>query len=237
MAVLRRAFSRLTGLVCWPFIGEVSGLEHVPRTGPCLLAANHLSVFDGVLLGVVMNNYSRLAHFISYKYLFEDPFTGLFLRLNEGIVLDDSSAAGKKRALEDAREMLDAGKVVAIFPEGHTRSFDNMGKARSGAAMLALEVNVPVVPAGLFDTQLVIPRKGDLPGRRWKRAGVRFGPPLDFSRHAEALKNAGRRESLDIVSGVGTIIMRAIAALSGQDYRHGAKALKRLEALVPFAAD
>jgi 1-acyl-sn-glycerol-3-phosphate acyltransferase len=236
MKALQRLASRLTGLACWPFIGEVSGLEHVPKTGACLLAANHLSVFDGVALGVVMNNYLRHAHFVSYKYLFEDPFTGYFLRLNEGIVLDDSNPEGKDWTLQECRRLLGEGRLVAIFPEGHTRPYEQMGKARSGAAMLALETGAPVLPAGLIDTHMVIPRKGELPGRRWKRVRVKFGPMLDFSAHSEAFRSAQRRERLDIVVGVGTIIMRSIAALSGQEYRHGAKALKRMQALVPAGA-
>lgn len=224
-----RTISRLTGLFLWPFIREVTGTENFPATGPCVLAANHLSVLDGVVLAVLMNNSVRHTHFISYKYLFEDPFVGFILRINQGVVLDSSSPEGGERALADCRRLLGEGKAVGLFPEAHTSPFEKMHKARPGAALLALETGAPVCPVGLVGTQKVAPRRGELPGTRWNAVSVRFGEPLDFSDYREAFAKAKKRESLDIALGVSTIIMRAIARLSGQEYRHGAKTLERLK--------
>ncbi len=232
MRLKARVLSRLTNWACWPFVGAITGIENMPQTGPCILAANHISVFDGPLLCSIMNLRSRHAHFVSYKYSFDHPFTGLFLKVNQGIVLDESTSEGKAAALRECRRFLDEGRVVGLFPEAHTAPFEAMRKAKSGIALLALQTGAPVMPIGLVNTHHVVPRKGELPGRRWKAAEVRFGQPLDLSPYVERFNSAERRESLDIVVGVSTIIMRSIAALSGQNYPHGGRAFEKLKALV-----
>ncbi len=224
-----RTASRLAGFLVRPFIREVTGVERFPAAGPCVLAANHLSVFDGVVLATVTNNSVRHTHFISYKYLFENPFMGFILRTNQGVVLDSSSREGGERALADCRRLLAEDRVVGLFPEAHTSPFEKMHKARPGAALLALQTGAPVCPVGLVGTQKVAPRRGELPGVRWKAVSVHFGEPLDFSGYREAFAKAEKRESLDILLGVSTIIMRTIARLSGQEYRHGARTLERLK--------
>ena len=231
-----RAISRLAGLLLWPFVREVTGTENFPAVGPCVLASNHLSVLDGVILSAVMNNRVRHAHFISYKYLFENPFMNFILRINQGIVLDSSSREGTERTLEECRQRLAEGKVVGLFPEAHTAPFEKMNKARPGAALLALQTGAPVCPVGLTGSQDVIPRRGELPGVRWKAVALRFGEPLDFSAYRESFAAAGEKERLAIVLGVSTIVMRAIARLSGQEYPHGASALERLQRLFPQGA-
>jgi 1-acyl-sn-glycerol-3-phosphate acyltransferase len=189
------------------------------------------------VLAAVMNTRVRHAHIISYKYLFEDPFVGSCLRLNQGVVLDNSTAEGRERAMADCRELLSRGKVVGMFPEARTAPFESMLKAQPGIGALALETGAPVVPVGLVGTQKVIPRKGDLPGLRWKAVSVHFGRPLDFGPYREPYRRArSRRQRLDIALGVTTIIMRAVAALSGQEYPHGAKSLARLERIAAEGA-
>jgi len=231
MKVSQKIASRLAGLVLWPFLREVQGTEHFPSEGPCILVANHLSVMDGVVLSAVMNNRVRHAHFISYKYLFHKPFIGAILRLNEGIELDSSSRQTTEQALAECRRLLADGRVVGLFPEAHISPFEKMRRARPGAAILALETGAPVFPVGLSGTQYVFPPRKGRPGVRWKAVSVRFGRPLDLSAYAEPYRRAGRKESLDILKGVSTIIMRAVTALSGQEYRHGAEAAARLEEL------
>ncbi|MHC4915069.1 MAG: lysophospholipid acyltransferase family protein [Planctomycetota bacterium] len=224
--------SRIAGMLLRPMVREVSGIANFPREGPAVLIANHLSVLDGLLLAQVMNSrVGRHAHFISYKYLFQQPFLGFFLRFNQGILLDNDSPEGREKVLEDSRRLLRAGKVVALFPEAHTCPVEEMRRAQPGGALLALETGAPVVPIGLIGTQKVMPREGDLPGVRWKAITVRIGKPLDVSRYREPFERSERRQRLDIVLGVSTIIMRAVAELSGQEYRHGASSLRRLERL------
>ncbi len=228
LLLLSRTVSPLLRL----FLRGVSGIDNFPREGPAVLIANHLSVFDGLILAHVMNNeVRRHGHFISYRYLFENPFIGFFLRLNGGIFLDNSTPEGREKALEDSRELLRAGKVVALFPEAHTCPFEKMRRAQPGGAVLALDTGAPIVPLGLTGTQNVVPREGDLPGVRWKAVNVRIGAPLDVSPYREHYRKSEGRQRLDIALGVSTMAMRAVAELSGQEYRHGAKSLQRLERL------
>jgi 1-acyl-sn-glycerol-3-phosphate acyltransferase len=198
--------------------------------------ANHRSVFDGLALAAVMNRLSRHTRFLSYAYLFDKPIVGTMLRLNRGIVLDETTSAGRERALDECRRLLRGGEVVGLFPEGHTAPQGRMLKAQPGAAMLALETGCAVLPVGLRGTEKVVPRKGELPGVRWRAVSVRFGPPPDLSRYHDLFAQADRRRRLDIVLGVNTIIMRAVAALSGQEYPHGTKSLARLGSLAESSA-
>jgi 1-acyl-sn-glycerol-3-phosphate acyltransferase len=132
MKPLLRSASLLAWQVLRPFFREVSGLGHVPPAGGCLLVANHRSVFDGLALAAVMNRLSRHTRFLSYAYLFDKPIVGTMLRLNRGIVLDETTSAGRERALDECRRLLRGGEVVGLFPEGHTAPQGRMLKAQPG---------------------------------------------------------------------------------------------------------
>ena len=82
MLLRTKVVSVLTSWACRPFLGEVTGMENVPESGPCIVAANHLSVLDGPLLCSTMNLGARHTHFVSYKYSFDHPFTGVFMKAN-----------------------------------------------------------------------------------------------------------------------------------------------------------
>jgi 1-acyl-sn-glycerol-3-phosphate acyltransferase len=231
MTIRLRIASWIVDSLLSPFVGEVAGAEDFPASGPCLAVVNHLSVCDGLILAAIANNRVRQFHFVSYRRFFVEPFIGHMLRFNQAIELDETTWEGRQRALQDCRQKLAEGRAVAIFPEGHTAPYDRMFKAQPGAAMLALETGVPVVPVGLIGTEKIVPRKGDLPGVRWKAVSARFGRPLDLGRYVELFARSDRRRRLDIALGVSTIIMRAVATLSGQVYPHGAKFLQRLDRL------
>ena len=127
----------------------VVGLDHLPRTGPVILASNHLSFADSVVIPVVV---PRKVVFLAKS----DYFTGGGLRgavsrawfTGLGMLpvdRDDSKAA--LASLDTALEVLDRGEAFGIYPEG-TRSRDGrLYRGRTGVAHLALTAGVPVVPA------------------------------------------------------------------------------------------
>lgn len=189
----------------------VEGLEHVPASGPVIIASNHLSFADSVVIPIVVPR--RVAFLAKADY-----FTGTGLRgaasraWFEGLGMvpvdrDDSRAA--LASLEIALDLLGQGLAFGIYPEG-TRSRDGrLYRGRTGVAQLALLSGAPIVPVGLQGTQDLQPVGARLP--RLARVAVRFGPPIHVAgRYDGQPPGRARRAITDEV-------MDAIAGLSGQE--------------------
>ncbi len=190
---------------------RVTGLEHVPATGAVILASNHLSFADSLVIPIVV---PRKVAFLAKKDYFEG--TGVKGALTrwwfEGIGMlpvdrDDQAAA--LASLDTALAVLGRGEAFGIYPEG-TRSRDGrIYRGRTGVAHLALTAGCPVVPVGLTGTQDIQPVGATLP--RLAKVSVTFGAPLHFADRFEGVPSGrARREVTDE-------IMTAIAALSGQE--------------------
>jgi len=189
---------------------RVIGLEHVPDTGPVILASNHLSFADSLVIPILV---PRKVVFLAKSDYFEG--TGVRGALTrwwfEGIGMlpvdrDDKKAA--LASLDTALEVLSRGEAFGIYPEG-TRSRDGrIYRGRTGVAHLALTAGCPVVPVGLVGTQEIQPVGATLP--RLAKVSVEFGAPLDFTDRYDGVPlGRARREVTDE-------IMAAIARLSGQ---------------------
>ncbi|HEY0889891.1 MAG TPA: lysophospholipid acyltransferase family protein [Nocardioides sp.] len=189
---------------------RIEGLEHVPRTGGVILASNHLSFVDSVVIPSVV---PRKVVFLAKS----DYFTGSGLRgalqraWFEGLGMlpvdrDDTRAA--LTSLDTALEVLGRGEAFGIYPEG-TRSRDGrLYRGRTGVAHLALTAGVPIVPVGLLGTERIQPVGSTVP--RLVRVTVRFGAPIDPQGRFEGVAlGRARRELTDEV-------MAAIQRLTGQ---------------------
>ncbi|MBG6094903.1 1-acyl-sn-glycerol-3-phosphate acyltransferase [Nocardioides luteus] len=189
----------------------VTGAENVPRTGGVILASNHLSFADSIVIPSVS---PRPVHFLAKS----DYFTGTGIKgaaqraWFEGMGMlpvdrDDPQAA--LGSLEVALEVLGKGEAFGIYPEG-TRSRDGrLYRGRTGVAHLALTAGVPVVPVGLRGTAELQPVGSSLP--RLAKVTVEFGEPIQV---------AGRFDGVPLGKARRVItdeVMEAIAALSGQD--------------------
>ncbi|WP_395694128.1 lysophospholipid acyltransferase family protein [Nocardioides sp.] len=189
----------------------VTGLENVPSTGPVLLASNHLSFADSLVIPIVA---PRKVVFLAKSDYFAGG--GVRGRLQkawfEGMGMlpvdrDDPKAA--IASLDTALAVLDRGEAFGLYPEG-TRSRDGrLYRGRTGVAHLALTAGVPVVPVGLTGTERLQPVGARLP--RVVPVTVRFGEPIEVvGRYDGVPLGRARREVTDEV-------MRAIAALTGQE--------------------
>lgn len=153
----------------------VEGTGHVPGAGPVILAANHRSNLDIVLLGATS---PRPVNFLGKRELAEQPLLGPLL-VQLGMVPVDRGR-GDRDALGQIAAVLRSGEIVGIFPEG-TRSPDGaLHRFRSGAARLAAQAQAPVVPVGFVGTAGWWPRRAKPQARRPAPGEivVRFGPPL-----------------------------------------------------------
>lgn len=188
----------------------VTGLEHVPRSGGVILASNHLSFVDSVVIPVVV---PRKVVFLAKSDYFDGPgvkgalsrawFTGLGML---PVDRDDTKAA--LASLDLALGVLRRGEAFGIYPEG-TRSRDGrLYRGRTGVAHLALTASVPVVPVGLTGTERLQPVGARLP--RVVPVSVAFGAPIEVAGRWDGVPlGRARRELTDEV-------MAAIARLSGQ---------------------
>ncbi len=189
----------------------VVGLDNVPTSGGVLLASNHLSFADSVVIPSVV---PRKVVFLAKS----DYFTGTGLRgaaqraWFEGLGMlpvdrDDSRAA--IASLDTALEVLRQGEAFGIYPEG-TRSRDGrLYRGRTGVAHLALTAGVPVVPVGLTGTEDLQPVGSRLP--RLASVTVQFGEPIAVAgRFSDVPPGRARRELTDE-------IVDAIAGLTGQE--------------------
>src|SRR3954447_23983875 len=110
----------LTPILRFLFRVRVEGLENVPAKGPAILASNHLSFCDSIFLPLVLR---RRMTFVAKAEYFEDPKTAWFFRAVGQIPIKRGGGSPSRRALESAREVLEAGGLFGIYPEG-TRSPD-----------------------------------------------------------------------------------------------------------------
>ena len=190
----------------------VEGVDQVPASGPVILASNHLSFFDSIVIPCVV---PRKVVFLAKS----DYFNGTGLKgaaqraWFEGIgmlPIDRSDTKAALASLDTALEVLGRGEAFGIYPEG-TRSRDGrIYRGRTGVAHLVLTAGCPVVPVGLIGTEDIQPVGSSRP-RLSADVTARFGAPIDFTgRFAGVPSGRARREVTDE-------IMAAIAELSGQE--------------------
>ncbi len=152
------------------YAARVAGRSNVPRTGPVVLAANHIGFLDGAL---VLAMAPRPSRFLVLAKTFEG-FVGWVLHWSGQIPIDQGR--GDRRALGEALAVLAEGGVIGIFPEGG-RGRGDVASAGKGVAWLALQAGAVVVPTACLGTR----RTGDLAASwpRWRsRMVVDFGPPV-----------------------------------------------------------
>ena len=184
---------------------RIDGKEHIPKEGPAILASNHLSFLDHLLLPMATR---RQVFFISKVQHFDHAFRRWFFRRIG--VLPLRRGEGDTEAIERATQALEEGNLFCIYPEG-TRSLDGkLHKGHTGVARLAYRTGAPVVPVAMFGTFSAMPKGRSLP--RLKKCGIRVGEAIPFEKdEAKARDRALCRQRTDE-------IMRAIAAASGQEY-------------------
>ena len=156
------------------FTYDCIGEEKIPAAGGVVVAANHPSYLDPVLLSLQV---SRPIRFMAWERLFRIPLLGPFIRAFGAFPVDTRRGKGRQ-AYARARDLVMAGEVVGIFPEGRRSPAGWMEHSlREGAARLALETAVPLVPATITGAFRAWPHFQSLP--KPARIRVRFHDPID----------------------------------------------------------
>jgi 1-acyl-sn-glycerol-3-phosphate acyltransferase len=190
---------------------EIEGLDNIPRGGPVLIASNHRSFVDSVVIPSVV---PRKVVFLAKAEYFEG--SGLKGRLQRGwfeglgmvpVNRDDTRAAVD--SLQIALDVLGRGDAFGLYPEG-TRSRDGrLYRGKVGVAELALKSGAPIVPTALIGTEKLQPVGSRLP--KLAKVTVRFGPPIHVAgEYAGVAPGRARRQITDRV-------MAEIQRMSGQE--------------------
>ncbi|MEV6167350.1 lysophospholipid acyltransferase family protein [Streptomyces sp. NPDC051954] len=194
------------------FRPRIEGLEHIPATGPGIVAGNHLSFSDHFLMPAIIK---RRITFLAKAEYFTGPglkgrLIATFFRSAGQIPVDRSGKDAGQAAIREGLGVLSKDELLGIYPEG-TRSHDGrLYKGKVGVAVMALKAQAPVIPCAMIGTFEAQP-----PGRKIPKihpVAIRFGKPLDFSRYA------GMENEKAILRAVTDEIMYAILTLSEQEY-------------------
>ncbi|MGW5330400.1 lysophospholipid acyltransferase family protein [Streptomyces sp. NPDC004014] len=194
------------------FRPRIEGLDHVPASGPAIVAGNHLSFSDHFLMPAILR---RRITFLAKAEYFTGPgvkgrLTAFFFRSAGQIPVDRSGKEAGQAAIREGLGVLGRGELLGIYPEG-TRSHDGrLYKGKVGVAVMALRAGVPVVPCAMIGTFEAQPPGKVVP--RIRPVVIRFGEPLDFSRYA------GMENEKTVLRAVTDEIMYAILSLSEQEY-------------------
>ncbi|MGW3951626.1 lysophospholipid acyltransferase family protein [Streptomyces sp. NPDC004752] len=194
------------------FRPRTEGLDHVPASGPAIVAGNHLSFSDHFLMPAILR---RRITFLAKAEYFTGPgvkgrLTAFFFRSAGQIPVDRSGKEAGRAAIREGLGVLRRGELLGIYPEG-TRSPDGrLYKGKVGVAVMALKAGVPVVPCAMIGTFEAQPPGKVIPNVH--PVVIRFGEPLDFSRYA------GLEHEKAVLRAVTDEIMYAILTLSGQEY-------------------
>lgn len=188
----------------------IIGRKNVPRTGKIILASNHLSFIDSIVIPLMA---PRRVQFLAKSHYFEGTgFKGwvsrTFFTAIGAVGVERGAGQAAQDALEQSKRIIDTGAAFALYPEG-TRSLDGrLYKGRTGVAWLALTTGALVVPVGLIGTNELQPVGSKVP--RIRKFTVKFGEPIDVSTYGSAESGRARRQATDE-------IMAAIHGLTGQE--------------------
>lgn len=194
----------------WRFIGA----EKLPRTGPAIIAANHISFFDPFCHAYLVDRAHRKPRFFAKAELWRNPLVAFLLRGVGAIPVERGT--GDTGPVEQAVERLRAGEVTVIYPEATVTHNDDLMpmKAKTGVARVALESGAPVYPVAVWGSQWVVP-KGRRTFHRLRRLQMlKVGEPLTFDGLLGQQDDAGaRRTATDRIMASLEVLVRDLQAL------------------------
>lgn len=174
-----------------------SGLEHVPHDGPVLLAANHVSYLDFVLVEQAAVTRGRFVRFLCRHDIWDVPLVGTAMDRMRHVPVDRAAPAA---AYLQARRLVEQGEAVCLFPEAGLSWSYTVRSMMRGVVALSRETGVPIVPVALWGGQRIasvgVPdARGSKPRpdlTRGRRVDLSFGPPVTIGRGTDLTEATGR---------------------------------------------
>lgn len=186
---------------------QTEGLEHIPASGPAILASNHLSFLDHFFLPMFVD---RPIFFLGKSDYFAGWQRHFFENVGVMPVARQGGDAGEA-SLRKGQEILESGRLLGIYPEG-TRSPDGrLYRGKTGPVRLALRTGAPIIPVAMLGTREVLPPGARVP--RLTQVGVRVGRPLDLRG-----RGSGLETDRFVLRTATDELMYELMLLSGQEY-------------------
>ncbi len=195
---------------------RVTGAEKLPREGSFVLAPNHYSEFDPLVVAVAVWRSGRAPRFMAKESLFKVPVLGWFLHRTGMIpVARTSSASSAKQTMKQSAALVEHGRGVIVYPEGTlTRDPDLWPmRGKSGAVRLALADGIPLIPMAQWGTQAIMGRyqKGLSLWPLRKPVHVLIGDPIDVSDlRARASEPAALNEATTRLMNAITVLLEQL---------------------------
>lgn len=168
----------LTAKTAFKLLGlrfQMSGTEHIPRSGPALLAVNHVSYLDFIFAGFAAQPAKRLVRFMAKKEIFDHSVGGPVMRSLHHIEVDRGEGLA---SYQEGLRYLRMGEIVGIFPEATiSRSFE-IKELKTGATRMAAEAGVPLIPVIVWGTQRIMTKDHPKDFSRGKTIAISVGAPL-----------------------------------------------------------
>lgn len=184
--------------------------DKLPRHGAYIIAPNHYTEIDPVMVGVIVWKLGRLPRFLAKESLFRVPVLGWFLRRSGQVPVARGGSGRGSTPLAEAQRIVDDGRVVIIYPEGSLTRDPELWpmRGKTGAARMALEHGIPVVPIAHWGAQQVMARYGKkISVFPRKTIAVKVGDPVDLSAFQ------GRSLDAATLNDATAVIMSAVTAL------------------------
>ncbi|HEY0248727.1 MAG TPA: lysophospholipid acyltransferase family protein [Gryllotalpicola sp.] len=206
----------LMAWVCFGLLGgsvkfRVAHAERLPPTGAYIVAPNHYSEIDPVIVGMMLYRAGRYPRFLAKASLFRIPVVGWFLRRSGQVPVERTAAAAAaaKSPLAAAHELVEKQRIVVVYPEGTLTREPEMWpmRGKTGAARIALEQGIPVIPVAHWGTQALM-------GRYAKKVSLFPRHPIDFSigEPVDLSEFQGKPVDQHVLAEVTEKIMAAITA-------------------------
>jgi len=198
--------------ICRPLLNilfswKAEGRENIPLTGPLILVANHVHVLDPIFLAFSL---PRWITFMTKEELFRSPFLRPWLRWAGAVsIRREGRVREKQKILKSARDALERGLILGMFPEGGRSHDGKLRKGKPGSAVIASKANVPLLPVGIVGTDKISGISW-----LWKRLRivVNIGKPFK-------LPPTSSRMSKSQMQSLTTQLMREIAVLLPLEYQ------------------
>ena len=187
---------------------RVEGREHVPDSGPVILASNHRSFLDSIFIPLVV---PRRVTFVAKAEYFDDPKSAWFFKAVGQIPIRREGGSASEGALLAAADVLQSGGVFGIYPEGTRTRDGNLHRGHTGVARLALRTGAPIVPIGLVGTDEVQPVDRKMPNLG-RTVHIRFGDPIPMEHYR------GREDDRLTLRALTDEVMFEIQQLCGYTY-------------------
>ncbi|MGY1802277.1 lysophospholipid acyltransferase family protein [Blastococcus sp. SYSU D00922] len=154
---------------------DIRGSEHVPVGGGAIISSNHVSFFDFMFLGLGALPRHRMVRFMAKAAVFGHWFAGPFMRAMQHIPVDRKAGAA---AFESAVRALKDGEVVGVFPEATISTSFTVKELKAGAARMAVDAGVPIIPAAVWGGQRIATKGHKVQWRRGVPVTVILGEPI-----------------------------------------------------------